>query len=420
MAGVPRYQRDRLLTDVPAYTTGAQLRNGPYLALSATELALYFPDDLAIHYDLEGRLTKIAELNQYYRRGLSGRVLWTRKTTTGIERKIVSPEDVITRAHRRLAAVRLDAIESAKPDQETALARIRGVLEKAKAFNAERESRRFREVYRNVAVLPPDEYTALVLQATEGCRYGQCLFCELYRGVRFRARTPVEFRAHVAAVRQFVGAAANPRRSLFLGEANALAQPQANLVELFQILRENFELPATERVPASWWLGRPDRFEAVTSFLDAFTGWRRTVEQWRELRRLGLRRVYIGMESGDAKLLEWLQKPATPAVVARTVGHLKEAGIAVGVIILLGAGGRQFAASHVVETVAALNRLPLGKGDYIYFSPLVIYPNSRYAQAKSEPLSPSEIRQQEQTIRAGLRFFSKPYVARYELEMFVY
>jgi hypothetical protein len=67
-----------------------------------------------------------------------------------------------------------------------------------------------------------------------------------------------------------------------------------------------------------------------------------------------------------------------------------------------------------------LNALPLGKGDYIYFSPLVVKPGSAY---DAPLLSPEQIRNQEQTIRAGLRFDpgrGKPYVARYEIESFVY
>jgi radical SAM superfamily enzyme YgiQ (UPF0313 family) len=402
------YQRDRLVSDVPGYTAGLQLKDGPYLALSATELALYFPDDVALHYDLEGRLVKVATPNEYYRRGLSGRVLWTQKTVAGIKRQIVSP-DKLLRAHRRISSVELRHIESAKPDRATAADRIHSVLGKARAFNAGRETLRFREIYRDVAILPPDVYTALVLQATHGCSYDKCLFCELYRDVRFRARKPVEFAAHVAAVRQFMGAALPTRKLLFLGEANALAQRQADLISVFHLLAGEFP-------------GLP-----VTSFLDAFTGWRRTVAQWRELRELGLRRVYIGMESGDAKLLEWLQKPATPAAVARTVANLKEAGIAVGVIILLGAGGHEYALSHVRETVAALNRLPLGKGDYVYFSPLVVYPSGRYCQAMYcngvDRLSDAQMREQEKTIRASLQFSARrgrPYLARYELESFVY
>ena len=71
--------------------------------------------------------------------------------------------------------------------------------------------------------------------------------------------------------------------------------------------------------------------------------------------------------------------------------------------------------------------MPLGRNDYIYFSPLVMYPGSQYdTQAMSDavtPLSDEQMRLQEQELRLGLRFDQrrgKPYLARYELETFVY
>ena len=59
-----QYQRALALGEVPRYTAGLQVRlkSGVrvYLALSALELAFYFEEDLALHYDREGRLTKVA------------------------------------------------------------------------------------------------------------------------------------------------------------------------------------------------------------------------------------------------------------------------------------------------------------------------------------------------------------------------
>ena len=76
---------------------------------------------------------------------------------------------------------------------------------------------------------------------------------------------------------------------------------------------------------------------------------------------------------------------------------------------------------------AILQELSLGAGDYIYFSPLVIYCGSRYDEESRalgvEPLTPQEMSEQEQAIRAALRFDAqrgRPYIARYELETFVY
>ena len=74
-----------------------------------------------------------------------------------------------------------------------------------------------------------------------------------------------------------------------------------------------------------------------------------------------------------------------------------------------------------------LNELHLSAGDYIYFSPLVIYCGSRYEeQSKAlgiEPLTPQEIDDQERRIRGGLRLEAqrgRPYIARYPLETFLY
>jgi radical SAM superfamily enzyme YgiQ (UPF0313 family) len=180
-------------------------------------------------------------------------------------------------------------------------------------------------------------------------------------------------------------------------------------------------------VPAHWWLGDGHRFDGVAAFLDAFTGQRRAVDDWINLRREGLRRVHIGMETGSDELQKWMHKPARAHSIIRTVTALKEAGLNVSVIILLGAGGRRFAAAHARETIATLNQLPLDRGDTIYLSPLIIYAGGPYAaqalQDQIEPLTPAEIDDQERAIRSGLRLDTlpgKPHLARYELETFVY
>ena len=82
---------------------------------------------------------------------------------------------------------------------------------------------------------------------------------------------------------------------------------------------------------------------------------------------------------------------------------------------------------HVRETIELLNTLPMARGDYLYFSPLVIYPGGPYDERVHEAgitcLTPLQMRAQEAEIRAGLRFDPRqgqPYIARYELETFVY
>ncbi len=448
-APILNYQRQRTLDQVPAYAVGLQLRlrggDRVYLACSSTELTLYFQNDRALHYDLEGRLVKMAEPHQYWRRSCSHRVVHSRKRAAdqggGLER-VLWPEDaadrVVAEALRAVQTVAAELadgaakIEFGKPNGEEARPHVERLLQRAARFDvaaARSDADRFRQIYGRVAVLPPDEYNALVLQATQGCAYDHCAFCQLYRGVAFHARNTGEFRAHIRAVADYHGESLRSRRALFLGEANALTLPQETLVAHLELIREVFELPSAdaEHVPASWWLGSRTRFDGVASFLDCFSGTPRTVAEYEELRRRGLRRVYIGLESGDDALLKWLRKPATSATVISVVRTLKAARINVGVIVLLGAGGQRFALSHARETSRVLNELGLARGDYVYFSPLVVHPGGLYdTQARAQnvvPLTPTEIHEQEQTVRAGLHFSQdsgRPYVARYELELFAY
>ena len=133
--------------------------------------------------------------------------------------------------------------------------------------------------------------------------------------------------------------------------------------------------------------------------MDAFDVQRKMPDEWAELAARGLRRVYIGMESGDDGLLRWLRKPGTVADVNDAVSLLKRAGIAVSVIIMTGIGGQRYAEAHVCGTITALNAMPLGAGDLVYFSPFVARPGSEYGSlAESEhvqPLSDAEIAAQE-------------------------
>lgn len=405
MAEILRYQTTRTLAEVPEFTAGLQLGlpdgRQVYLALSPTEFTLTFSDEVSIHYDLQGRFTKFVTLANYHRRALSGKILLTEKGG-GIRRRIVGDENIIEQARERVAVVLqslgVAGVEFARPENAAEI--FRPLLEKAGRFDvaaSRADAERFRELYRDVAILPPDQYNALVFQATEGCAYRECLFCDFYRGRPFRVKSVKEFEAHVDAVLAFHGESWRNRRSIFLGEANALTIPRETLAGMFQVLRSRFDLP-------------------INSFVDAFT----RAPDFAGLAALGLRRVYVGMETGDDELLKWLRKPATAEGVIATVGAAKSAGVSVGVIVLLGAGGERFAEAHVRETVRVLNELALGKGDYIYFSPLVVKPGSVY----DAPLLPAErVLEQEREIRAQLRFDAtagKPYLARYEIDTFVY
>lgn len=145
------------------------------------------------------------------------------------------------------------------------------------------------------------------------------------------------------------------------------------------------------------------------------------------LRRLHLRRVFLGVETGDEALLKWLNKPATPETILATARAAKAGGVQIGVIVLIGAGGERSFESHIDKTVRLLRQMPLGREDYVYLSPLVDVPDTSYAEeaaaAGIRPLTPARMAEQERRIRSAIKFErtgSGPYVARYDISHFVY
>jgi radical SAM superfamily enzyme YgiQ (UPF0313 family) len=159
--------------------------------------------------------------------------------------------------------------------------------------------------------------------------------------------------------------------------------------------------------------------------VDVVTGERKPPAAWRALRERGLERVHVGLETGHAPLLAWMNKPGSPEEAAAFVAELKGAGLSVGLIVMVGAGGDRFAERHVAETLDLLSRLPLGRGDLLYLSPFLEHPSSAYAgRAAAEgvrALSESERAAQYARLRDGARAALPGIrVALYDLREFLY
>jgi len=294
------------------------------------------------------------------------------------------------------------------------------------ALAADKE--RFYKVYAPVGILPPDQYLSLVVQATLGCSYNKCTFCDFYRNQRFAIKKPGEFREHLRGVKEFFGEALSLRKNIFLADANALVIPQKQLLPFMRILHEAFPfLPEGLSGPERhlWHEAHPDGMEGIYAFLDAFSGRKKTVTDFRVLRELHLKRVYIGLETGDDALLEFLKKPGTAQDALEAVATIKAAGVTVGVIIMTGVGGDRFARGHIQKTIETLNAMELGEGDIVYFSEFVEHPGGDYSkQAEAlgvRPLTRAEIQAQQETIASQLRFREpRPKVSKYDIREFVY
>jgi hypothetical protein len=298
----------------------------------------------------------------------------------------------------------------------------RALLERAARNGPEQlasQREQFLTVYGSVPILPPDQYRALVLQATRGCPFNDCEFCSFYRGCAFHVNTPAEFDAHMEAVRAFFGESIHLRHSIFLGDANAIVIPTGKLLDRMTQARQKFliappDLPACEE--ARWRRDNPRGLAGFYGFLDGLSGTRKTLDDYRALAAAGLKRVYLGAESGCDEVLERVKKPCRRDDVIETVGLCKQAGIAIGLIFLAGVceDDEALASRHVTESCRLIDGLPLDDRDIVYLSPYVS------DRARTTQL-PEFAEDQLARLQAGLhRRPAGPRIVIYDIRGFIY
>ncbi len=396
------------------------------ISARAGSCAVAVGDEVAVTFDGEGRLLTATIEDYVHKRGQNHRLV--RKWHDGGRRNNVTlPPDerdaLLWQVNRHLKAV-IDELPADAPDA------IRRRLMLGASWDQERyaaDAERFNEAYKPIGILPPDQYMAVVVQASEGCHYNRCTFCQFYRGTPFRVKNPDEFQLHVDRVIAFIGRSAPLRRTVFLADANALVASQRRLIDLFSVLERSFAFAPeslTGRRLVAWQKANPFGKIGIYSFMDAFTADPKPAEEFAALRQCHLKRIYIGMESGHVPLLDFLRKPSKPEQVLETVQNAKAGGVNVGVIVMTGIGGRDYAHEHVRDSVKVLNGLPLGPGDLVYLSPFREDKDSEYARIAYEtglkPLSHAEGQQQAAAVRRGLDLAAGVKVAVYDVDEFVY
>ena len=372
-----------------------------------------------LSYDLAGRLWTAMMDGVSFRRGLDGKIVakWQEQDRRRSRRTLTADEasQLIDHARATLEEI-IRAIQGQNLDMHPPLdPQAFAALQAASQFSflaAAEDALNYHTIYKPVGILPPDQYMAVVLQAAEGCSFNTCTFCDFYRDRPFRIKPLREFRQHCQDVKNFLGKGLSLRRTIFLGDANALVIPMPRLLGLMEIVNEEFSV---------------DQLGGIFAFLDGFSGEKKSRQDYERLKQLGLARIYIGMESGCQDLLTFLKKPGRADDVIKAVQIIKNAGLAVGIIILLGAGGWKYYQRHVEDTVKAVNQMPLDLEDIIYFSELIEGETLPYVQdaylSQLNPLTPAERLQQAEEIEHALSFSEAggtPHISRYDIREFVY
>jgi hypothetical protein len=441
-----KYLEHKNLKDVTGFKAAMQVtirgNKSVFIGFREDALSVFTDEGKLYFYDLEGRPWRLSTLNYNLQRGMSHYGVRLKKRSKesggGFDREKLSDKELAEFCNLLWECGKdiLEAIETtpaerikvAKPDYSSALSGIKPVIEKITAYTPKRikqERERFAAVYQPIPVLPPDHYRAFVLQATEGCSFNTCTFCSLYKGISFRVRSVDEYDRHIREALAFHGEALRQRRTIFLGQANAISIPQHRLVELMNRISEYVILPSKDERPVkpAWKRGEKLHFTGIGAFIDGFTGLKKSADDYRELWELGLERVYLGVESGSEEILDWIKKPAQPDQMLETVTRLKEAGVATDIILLVGVGGKEYEQKHLEASIDFIERSPLTRGDRVYLSEVVEYTDAPYSQRMEHDriprLTDEEMKKQMDVFKDAVRKRGLQPVP-YRIDPFVY
>jgi radical SAM superfamily enzyme YgiQ (UPF0313 family) len=188
---------------------------------------------------------------------------------------------------------------------------------------------------------PPSEARSYILQATIGCSWNNCTYCQMYRTKSFRVRPLADTLDDITAASLRYGPTV---QKVFVADGDALVLDMDYWRAILAALREAFP-----------------RLRQVSCYAMATNILAKTPEELAELRSLGLTLFYIGPESGDEPTLRRLAKQPRPEGAPRDSSYIydchvqaaaraKAAGVKLSAIFLLGAGGVARSAEHAAAS----------------------------------------------------------------------
>ena len=181
----------------------------------------------------------------------------------------------------------------------------------------------------------PMERSSFMLPIMVGCSYNRCRFCNLFRHLKYRELPFEQIEAELARVKNVGG---NPRR-IFLGDGNAFAQKSERLMRILEMIRKYF--PDCEEINMD---------ATVTSIL------KRSDAELEAFYKLGVRHLYLGIESGLDDVLALMEKDHDQGQAYEAIERLHRIGMIYDAHIMTGVAGRGRGTENACALAEFLNR----------------------------------------------------------------
>lgn len=183
---------------------------------------------------------------------------------------------------------------------------------------------------------PPGEWKSFLVQATIGCSHNGCTFCGMYKGKKFRVRPLDDILWDIRETAAFF----NHYEKVFLCDGDAIAMDTDDLLTILAEIKKDFP-----------------KCRLISTYAGPKSTLSKTPEELKLLREAGLGRAYLGIETGMEFLLKSTNKGVTRAQMLEAGLRLRQAGIDLWGIILIGLGGKPLSMENARETAGMINEM---------------------------------------------------------------
>jgi len=180
----------------------------------------------------------------------------------------------------------------------------------------------------------PMERSSFMLPVSVGCAYNRCKFCMLFKHLKYRALPVEQVEAELRRVHDVGG---NPK-TVFFGDGSAFRLPYERLMQLLDLVHK--WLPGAERIHMD---------ATVPSIAD------KSDAELKALHDAGVRRLYIGVESGLDDVLKFMDKDHDNAEAASQIARIQAVGMEYAAHIMTGIAGAGRGMENAEATAAFIN-----------------------------------------------------------------
>lgn len=173
--------------------------------------------------------------------------------------------------------------------------------------------------YEGAIFRPFSEADSYLLQCTIGCSHNRCTFCGMYKDKRYRIRPLDDILTDIRMAKEQYGDV----EKVFLCDGDAIAIPTEQLLRILEALFAAF--PSLRH---------------VGTYVGPVSVLAKSPAELSTLRQAGLAKAYLGVETGDERLLQEVSKGVSAAEMLEAGTRLVEAGMNLSSMVLLGLAGK--------------------------------------------------------------------------------